>query len=186
MVKFNPLISILSAFLLAFVIIKPPEVFADCQPADRFCSGLTRCGISDLQKNQCCDLASECNDATAVVVDASGQEDYKVRLCKGDTTGECSGCLNRGGIYTAFGCFTGDADEFTSQILKFAVGIAGGVSFLMLIYGAFLYTISAGDPKALDNAKGTISGALTGLIFIIFSVILLNMIGFQILQLPGF
>ena len=56
----------------------------------------------------------------------------------------------------------------------------------MLIYGAFLYTISAGDPKALDNAKGTISGALTGLIFIIFSVILLNMIGFQILQLPGF
>lgn len=112
--------------------------------------------------------------------------EYADAICRGSDSAECISCVNGGKIYTAFGCMGGSAEEFTASILKFAVGIAGGVSFLMLIVGAFLFITSAGDPKALENAKGTISSALTGLIFIIFSVVLLNTIGFQILNLPGF
>ncbi|MFC1654158.1 hypothetical protein ACFL1M_04960 [Patescibacteria group bacterium] len=104
----------------------------------------------------------------------------------GSEHGQCVTCVSGGGAWTGLGCIAADADEFVVALLKFAVGAGGGIAFLMLIYGAFLYTTSAGDPKALENAKGTIGSSITGLMLIIFSVVILNMIGFELLQLPGF
>jgi hypothetical protein len=138
----------------------------------------------------CCTSADLCDQEDAPILAGEEplgeQQELDAILCKGSTDPDCAPCVQGGGVYTALGCFAGDATDFTGIILKFAVGIAGAVAFLMLVYGAFLYVVSAGDPKALENAKGTISGALTGLLFIIFAVVILNMIGYQILQLPGF
>ena len=66
------------------------------------------------------------------------------------------------------------------------MGIAGGVALLLLLLGAFKWVTGGGDPKALDEAKDTITAALSGLFLIVFSVLILKIIGVDILGLPGF
>jgi len=76
------------------------------------------------------------------------------------------------------------ATRLVSTILSIAVGAAGGVAFLLLAYGGFRLVTSQGDPKALQDARTIITSALSGLLFIVFSVFILRLIGITILGLP--
>jgi hypothetical protein len=64
------------------------------------------------------------------------------------------------------------------------LGTVGGVSFVVLIYGGIRLVSSQGDPKALQEARGIITAAIAGLLFAIFSVFLLRVIGISVLGLP--
>ncbi len=64
--------------------------------------------------------------------------------------------------------------------------IGGGVALIIILAGGFQLTISQGDPKKTSEAKELITSALIGLVFIIFSVAILQLIGVQILQIPEF
>jgi hypothetical protein len=87
---------------------------------------------------------------------------------------------------TAIGCInTSDPNLFISKILGLAVGIGGGIAFLLMLFGTFQIMASAGDPKGIQGGKETITSALTGLLLIIFSVFLLKLIGVDILGIPG-
>ncbi len=55
-----------------------------------------------------------------------------------------------------------------------------------MLFGAFQIMTSQGDPERLKAGKELIGSALAGLLMIIFSVFLLQLIGVQILQIPGF
>lgn len=52
--------------------------------------------------------------------------------------------------------------------------------------GAFGYITSSGSPDAVMGAKSTITAALTGLAVIIFSVLILGLLGVNVFGLPGF
>ncbi len=84
---------------------------------------------------------------------------------------------------TALGNIRVTPSGLTMDILKLAVGVAGGVAFLLMIYGGFLFLISAGDPNKLQEATDTIMSAIAGLLMIIFSIFLLNLIGVRILNI---
>ena len=90
-------------------------------------------------------------------------------------------------INTAIGCISTDAASggFVSSILGIAIGIGGGIALLLMIYGIFLITTSAGVPDKLNQGKQIIESAIGGLLFIILSVVLLNLIGIKILAIPG-
>ena len=45
---------------------------------------------------------------------------------------------------------------------------------------------SAGNPETLAAGKDRLTNAVIGLLFVIFSVLLLQIIGFGILDIPGF
>jgi hypothetical protein len=96
-------------------------------------------------------------------------------------------CDGGKGIDTAIGCipFTTESGLFTF-ILGWAIGIAGGIAFLLIIVAGFLYITSAGDPKKVQAAKELLTAAITGLLFLIFSAFILRVIGVDILGLPGF
>lgn len=100
--------------------------------------------------------------------------------CTGDTK---SGSAN--GVWTGLGCIRSDAKSFVVDFLNIALGVAGGIALLLMVYGAFLVSVSAGDPKKADEGKEVITGAIAGLLFIIFSVFLLKFIGVDILKIPG-
>jgi hypothetical protein len=91
------------------------------------------------------------------------------------------------GINTAVGCIEYDFSTggFLRSLLTLAVGIGGGIALLLMLYGTFIVTTSAGIPDKLNQGKEIITSAATGLIFIILSIVLMNLIGVSILGLPG-
>ncbi len=89
-------------------------------------------------------------------------------------------------INTAFGCVSVSGTGFVTTLLNFGIGIAGGIAFLLIIFGGFQILTSAGNPERLNEGKELISSAITGLMMIVFSVLLLRIIGVDILGIPSF
>ncbi len=90
------------------------------------------------------------------------------------------------GIETAIGCIpVSDNNAFLAFILRWAVGIAGGTSFILIIYSGFSIMTAAGDKRKLQAGKELLTAAIAGLLLLIFSVYILDMIGIRILRIPG-
>lgn len=89
-------------------------------------------------------------------------------------------------IDTALGCISvGSGTSLIETILRIATGIGGGLALALILYGVFIVTTSAGMPDKLKAGSEIITSAVIGLIFILLSVFLVNLIGINILGLPG-
>lgn len=92
------------------------------------------------------------------------------------------------GVQTALGCISFSADPgngLVASILKLSIGLGGGIALALILYGIFIVTTSAGIPDKLKAGSEIITSAIVGLLFIILSVFLINLIGINILGLPG-
>lgn len=90
------------------------------------------------------------------------------------------------GVPTALGCIPTVPQNLVKWILKYAILMGGGIAFLLSVFGGVSIILAGGNPEKINSGKEIIGSALTGLLFIIFSVFLLRFIGYDILQLPGF
>lgn len=103
---------------------------------------------------------------------------------------KCEDCVGGDGenygIWTAIGCIPRDPETIVSVFLRFGLGMGGGVALLMILGSGFMMTVSQGDPKQIDTAKQWLTSAIAGLLFIIFSVTILQFIGYSVFQIPGF
>lgn len=89
-------------------------------------------------------------------------------------------------INTALGCIpVKDTNEFVKWVLGWALGIAGGIAFLLILGSGFIIMTASGKPEQLQHGRELLTAAISGLILIIFSVFLLQLIGVQILNIPG-
>ena len=92
-----------------------------------------------------------------------------------------------GYIDTAIGCIPYSTnEEFVGFLFKWGVGIAGGVAFLLIVYSGFIIASSKGNPERLKGGQELLTAAISGLILLVFSIFLLELIGVRILNLPGF
>ena len=66
------------------------------------------------------------------------------------------------------------------------LSLSGGIALLLIIYSGFSMMVSQGDPEKVKGAKETMTSAVVGLLFIIFSLVILQLIGFTVLRIPGF
>lgn len=98
----------------------------------------------------------------------------------------CAECYESDGIWTAVGCLPTQPKDLIPRLVQFSIGIAGGIALMLMLIGAFRISVSAGNPDALKVAKEMITNAIAGLIVIIFSAVLLQVIGVEILKIPGF
>lgn len=95
--------------------------------------------------------------------------------------------LSGSGVDTAIGCIPiADPVALVSYLLKYAMGIAGGVIVLMIIITGYQFMFSGGDPEKLQAAKENVVAIFSGVIMIVFSLVLLRTIGANILLLPTF
>lgn len=95
-------------------------------------------------------------------------------------TGGCSG--NK--VETAIGCVpVGKTDEFMGWILGWAIGVGGGIAFLLIVYASFMIMTSQGMPDRLKAGQELLTSAISGLVMLIFSVFILKFIGIDILKL---
>ena len=100
-------------------------------------------------------------------------------------TGPCAGKTNT--IESAIGCIpVGDTNSFMGWILGWAVGVGGGIAFLLIVYASFMVMTSQGVPDRLKAGQELLTSAISGLIMLIFSVFILKFIGVDILGLNDF
>lgn len=90
------------------------------------------------------------------------------------------------GINTALGCIPYTADGFAPALLGFLAGIVGAISLIVMLVATVQIMTAGGNPEAVQKGKELFTGAVMGLIFIVFSVGLLRLVAGDIIQLPGF
>jgi hypothetical protein len=78
------------------------------------------------------------------------------------------------------------SEFITQKILGTGVGVAGGISMLCIMFAAFQMQTSSGNAEKIKKAQELLTNCITGLMVIIFSVLILKIIGIDILKLPGF
>ena len=87
----------------------------------------------------------------------------------------------RGGICrTALGNIPTDITGFAGRVLEIAIGLAGGIALILLVFGSIRVLTSSGDQQRLSAGRDTIIAAIAGLLFLIFSVLILKAIGLAI------
>lgn len=105
----------------------------------------------------------------------------------GDKYGDCDACMGSGDkVWTAIGCVPATLDGLVEHLLPFAMGIAGGIAFVLMLFGSLQIMTSAGNPEKLNAGKELLTSAIVGLLLIIFSVFILRLVGVTILGIPGF
>lgn len=139
----------------------------------------------------CSSGGGECIFSTGECVCDEPQPIPPYDLCANISSNEqaaCNSCVGPDkteGIYTAIGCIPTNPSSFTRQFARLIIGIAGGIALLLMLIGAFFVTTAGGDPKKVESGKSTFTSAIIGLLVVIFSAVLLQFIGIEILQLPG-
>lgn len=89
--------------------------------------------------------------------------------------------LSSSEVLTALGPIPTDPKELVKWILGWSIGIGGGIAFLLSLFGGATIVLNGSNPEKLNEGKEIISSAVTGLLFILFSVLLLRLIGVDIL-----
>ena len=106
--------------------------------------------------------------------------------CNACFLGEGKYVDNGPGSWTALGCIPTDTAGFVKWLLGPFMGIAGGIAFLLILKGGYQIMFSQGNPESITDGRDTIVAAVSGLVVIILSVAILEIIGVDILDLPGF
>ncbi len=105
---------------------------------------------------------------------------YLAPPCKTYANGTCAS------VDTAFGPIQTTVAGFVKSTFGILLGLSGGVAILLVIAAGYQMITSQGNPEKVKEARERLTAAIVGLIFIIFSVVILQFIGVDILQIPGF
>lgn len=90
---------------------------------------------------------------------------------------------NDRGVLTAIGCIPTTPQVLIQGILGVTAGIGGGIALLLMVLGAFRMITSAGNPETIKGGREQFVNAVIGLLFVLFSVTILKIIGIDILNL---
>lgn len=112
----------------------------------------------------------------------------KARVMKnlpcGDGKVNTTSCLE---INTAIGPINVSSFEgFVTTIFTFVLTIATFGGIIIIIYAGYVFMTSGGNKEKIAAARETLTSAIVGLLFIILSIVILEIIGVDILRIPGF
>ena len=89
-------------------------------------------------------------------------------------------------LYTAIGCIPVVSPvSLLLYLYPWATGLGGGIAILMIVYSSFLIITSQGNPERVKQAQSLLTAAIAGLLLVLFSAYMLNVIGVDILGIPG-
>lgn len=121
-----------------------------------------------------------CNQASPMAGADGESPRQKCQKCQAGTEGSLGT-----GVWTSLGCIQNDNQSLVASLLRIGLSLAGLIALLTILASAFMFSTSQGDVKRTNDAKEMLTSAIIGLIFIIFSITILQFIGVTILQIPG-
>lgn len=99
--------------------------------------------------------------------------------CVLDKNGKCNQ------VTTALGAFKVDPGTVVGSIFGILLSLSGGIAVVIIIISGYKIMFSHADPEKLKEARESLTSAIIGLLFIIFSVAILRVIGVTLLHIPG-
>lgn len=93
---------------------------------------------------------------------------------EGEIGGECP---------TALGSFSSNATEFIGKVLEISLGIAGAIALILMVIGSIRVMASSGDQQRLNGGREMIIAAVAGLLFLVFSVLILQFIDTKLITI---
>lgn len=88
-------------------------------------------------------------------------------------------------VNTGIGPISTNPASLIGTLVGILLGISGGIATVIIIISGYRIIFSRGDPEKLKAAQEAITSAIIGLLFIIFSVVILRIIGVDLLHIPG-
>ena len=99
--------------------------------------------------------------------------------CVLDKDGKCNQ------VTTALGSLKVDPGTVVGSIFGILLSLSGGIAVVIIIISGYNIMFSHADPEKLKSARESLTSAIIGLLFIIFSVAILRVIGVTLLHIPG-
>ncbi|MBI5045247.1 MAG: hypothetical protein HZC02_04935, partial [Candidatus Levybacteria bacterium] len=78
-----------------------------------------------------------------------------------------------------------EATAFVGKFFAILLSISGGIILLLLIYSGYQIITSQGVPEKIKEARERITSAIVGLLFLVLSLVILQVIGVDLLKIPG-
>lgn len=88
-------------------------------------------------------------------------------------------------IATAIGCIEATPQGLATKVLGFAIGIAGGITFLLMALGSIKLITAGGNPDSVQEGRTILTSAIAGLLVVVLSVFILRFFGVVVLKIPG-
>lgn len=89
-------------------------------------------------------------------------------------------------VATAIGDIGTNPISLVTSIFGLILGLSGGIAIVLIMMSGYRILASQGNPEGLKGAREQLTAAIVGLLFIIFSLVILQIIGVNILHIPGF
>lgn len=85
----------------------------------------------------------------------------------------------------ASGDISTDPSQFIINIFTIILSFAGGIALLLIISAGYKILTSKGKPEGIQQGRDQLISAIVGLLFIIFSIVIFQLIVADILKIPG-
>jgi hypothetical protein len=95
----------------------------------------------------------------------------------------CNGA--NGTCQTAIGPISTDFTNAIQTVFQTLLAVSSLVAIVLIIFSAYRLLVSQGNPENVQKAREQLTAAIVGLLFIIFAFVILQLIGFNLLGLPG-
>lgn len=93
--------------------------------------------------------------------------------------------LQKNVCHTAFGDISTNPEAFVGKVFAILLSLSGGIALILIIISGYRLMTSQGNPEKVQAAREQLTSAIIGLLFIIFSLAILQIIGVDILRIPG-
>lgn len=88
-------------------------------------------------------------------------------------------------VNTAIGTISTQPEGIAGSIMGILLSLAGGTAILLVMAAGYQMVASQGNPEKVKEARERLTSAIVGLLFILFSVVILQIVGIDILHIPG-
>jgi hypothetical protein len=186
----------LFSFIFLFILLSQKDIFAET-----YLNEGDSCSKSSLLCDPSQNLYCEYSPLSSVhnplgkckKIDQNYDSDKDMQKDKnaGEFIAPCAeGALNADGICekvsTGLGIDINVSPEgFVKSFFGILLSISGGIALLLIIISGYKLIASRGNPERVTEAKDRFTSAIIGLLFIVFSLVILQIIGVDILHMPG-